>query len=120
MEKGTLIAAVPGEGIYEREIYGLSNRKRRGDPRMNHSSLPFRGVFLLLLPCMLLLVPGAPAESAGLPQYCQYPPYVLQSVLPSVTLLVSNSVSMLQFAYGDNVVPTNPCDNQANACGGFD
>jgi hypothetical protein len=33
-----------------------------------------------------------------------------------VTLLVSNSVSMLQFVYGDNVVPTNPCDNSLNAC----
>lgn len=86
---------------------------------MNRSSFPFRGVFLLLLPCAFLLLSGVPAESAALPQYCQYPPYVLQSVLPSVTLLVSNSVSMLQFAYGDNVTPTNPCDNQANACGGF-
>jgi type IV pilus assembly protein PilY1 len=68
---------------------------------------------------MFLLFSGVPAGSAGLPQYCQYPPYVLQSVLPSVTLLVSNSVSMLQFAYGDNVVPTNPCNDNANACGGF-
>ena len=87
---------------------------------MKRSSVPFRGVFLLLLPCMLLLVPGAPAESSGLPQYCQYPPYVLQSVLPSVTILVSNSVSMLQFAYGDNVDVTNACNDSANACGGFD
>jgi len=63
---------------------------------------------------------GVPADSANLPQYCQYPPYVFQSVLPSVTLLVSNSTSMLQFAYSDSVNPGNPCDNQADACGGFD
>jgi hypothetical protein len=50
---------------------------------MNRSSFPFRGVFLLLLPCVFLLLSGAPADSAGLPQYCQYPPYVLQSVLPA-------------------------------------
>jgi type IV pilus assembly protein PilY1 len=61
-----------------------------------------------------------PASAANLPQYCQYPPYVFQSVLPSVTLLVSNSTTMLQFAYPDSVNPANPCDNQANACGGYD
>ncbi|MGE5247462.1 MAG: hypothetical protein ACM3L8_03860, partial [Verrucomicrobiota bacterium] len=63
---------------------------------------------------------SAPADSANLPQYCQYPPYVFQSVLPSVTLLVSNSTSMLQFAYPDSADPANACDNSANACGGFD
>jgi len=74
-------------------------------------------ILLALIPGILLSFPGS--ASGTMENYCQYPPYVRQSVLPSVTLLVSNSVSMLQFAYGDNVVPTNPCDDQANACGGF-
>ncbi len=63
---------------------------------------------------------SAAADSANLPQYCQYPPYVFQSVLPSVTLLISNSTSMLQFAYPDSENPANPCADQTNACGGFD
>ena len=79
-----------------------------------------RKAYPFLLLSMALLLSGTSAESGALPQYCQYPPYVFQSVLPSVTLLVSNSVSMLQFAYGDNVAPTNPCDNSSKACGGFD
>lgn len=78
-------------------------------------AFPFLATFLL--GCLLPSVRGA---SAGMEGYCQYPPYVRQSVLPSVTLLVSNSVSMLQFAYGDDVLPTNPCDDPLIACGGFD
>jgi type IV pilus assembly protein PilY1 len=78
-------------------------------------AFPFLAAFLL--GCLLPSTRGASANMEG---YCQYPPYVRQSVLPSVTLLVSNSVSMLQFAYGDKVDPANPCSDQANACGGFD
>jgi len=63
----------------------------------------FLRMILLLIPCVLLALSGAPSEAAVLEQYCQYPPYVVQTVLPSVTILVSNSQSMLNFAYGDGV-----------------
>jgi len=58
---------------------------------------------------------------AGMEDYCQYPPYVFQSVLPSVNLLVSNSSSMLNFAYYDNtLLGDNYCDNVATPCSMFD
>ena len=50
--------------------------------------------------------------------YCQIPTYAYQSVLPSVSFLISNSKSMLQFAYGD-ANPANLCTDSANPCGGF-
>lgn len=87
---------------------------------MNRPSFRLRRGFMILALSVFIVLSSAPAEPGALPQYCQMPPYVFQSVLPSVTVLVSNSVSMLQFAYGDNVTPTNPCDNSSNACGGFD
>ncbi|MBW6502728.1 hypothetical protein K0B90_00415 [bacterium] len=71
----------------------------------------------MLLPCAVLTLVGGRSESAVLEQYCQYPPYVIQTVLPSVTLLISNSRSMANFAYGD---PTSDCATEATACGGFD
>jgi type IV pilus assembly protein PilY1 len=70
-----------------------------------------------MLPCAVLAIANVPSESAVLEQYCQYPPYVIQSVLPSVTMLVSNSQSMLNFAYGDG---TKLCDSSTDPCGGFD
>jgi len=84
---------------------------------MKSSRNPFLWTILLLIPGVLLVLSGAPSESAVLEQYCQYPPYVVQTVLPSVTLLVSNSQSMGKFAYGD---PANNCATTATACGGFD
>src|SRR5512145_2618373 len=87
---------------------------------MNRPSFRLRRGFMILALSVFIVLSSAPAEPGALPQYCQYPPYVLQSVLPSVTILVSNSVSMLQFAYGDNVDVTNACNDSANACGGFD
>jgi len=77
----------------------------------------FLRTILILIPGMLLVLSGDPSEAAVLEQYCQYPPYVVQSVLPSVTMLVSNSQSMGKFAYGD---PANNCETTATACGGFD
>jgi type IV pilus assembly protein PilY1 len=55
-----------------------------------------------------------PSESADFATYCQYPPYVYQSKLPSVMLLVSNSYSMSGFAYQDNTA-----DTELSASGGF-
>ncbi len=84
---------------------------------MKSSRNPFLRTILLLIPGVLLALSGAPSEAAVLEQYCQYPPYVVQTVLPSVTMLVSNSQSMGKFAYDD---PLNNCATEATACGGFD
>jgi type IV pilus assembly protein PilY1 len=78
---------------------------------------PLLRSILLLLPCAVLALAGGSSEAAVLEQYCQYPPYVIQTVLPSVTLLVSNSQSMLNFAYGDG---SKACDSPSSPCGGFD
>jgi len=84
---------------------------------MTRSRSPLLRSILMLLPCAVLTLVGGRSESAVLEQYCQYPPYVIQTVLPSVTLLISNSRSMANFAYGD---PTSDCATEATACGGFD
>jgi len=84
---------------------------------MTRSRNPLLQSILLLLPCAVLTLAGGTSESAVLEQYCQYPPYVMQTVLPSVTMLVSNSQSMLNFAYGDG---TKTCANSADPCAGFD
>ncbi len=84
---------------------------------MKRSRYPILWTIRLLFACAVLALADAPSESAVLEQYCQYPPYVIQSVLPSVTMLVSNSQSMLNFAYGEG---TNLCDSPTNPCGGFD
>ena len=54
---------------------------------------------LILIPCIVMALWIKPSESADFSTYCQYPPYVFQSKLPSVMLLVSNSYSMSGFAY---------------------
>jgi type IV pilus assembly protein PilY1 len=83
---------------------------------MTRSRNPILRSILRILPCALLAFSGGSSEAAVLEQYCQYPPYVIQTVLPSVTLLVSNSQSMLNFAYGDG---SKLCDNSSDPCGGF-
>jgi len=79
------------------------------------------------LALLALLVAGSllgrsRSASAGMEDYCQYPPYVFQSVVPSVNLLISNSSSMLNFAYYDNnsVSGDNDCTDASNPCSGFD
>ena len=49
---------------------------------------------LILIPCVFMALLTQASESADFSTYCQYPPYVFQSKLPSVMLLVSNSYSM--------------------------
>ena len=65
---------------------------------------------LVLLPFLAMAFLINSSESADFSTYCQYPPYVFQSKLPSVMLLVSNSYSMSGFAYH-----TKPADSEANA-----
>lgn len=69
---------------------------------------------LFLVPCLVMALLVKPSESADFSTYCQYPPYVFQSKLPSVMLLVSNSYSMSGFAYMNNT-----SDTEAKASDGF-
>src|SRR5512134_2850387 len=96
---------------------GTQPKRHQGAPDMKRPRNPFLRTILPLFPCVVLALSGGMSEAAVLEQYCQYPPYVVQSVLPSVTLLVSNSQSMLNFAYGDG---TKLCDSSTDPCGGFD
>ena len=56
---------------------------------------------LILIPCIFMGLLTQPSESADLSTYCQYPPYVYQSKLPSVMLLVSNSYSNVGFCISE-------------------
>jgi type IV pilus assembly protein PilY1 len=74
--------------------------------------------FTVLLLALAVLAP--PASAAVMDDYCQYPPYVFQSTVPSVNLVISNSKSMLNFEYFDGwdnplAVP-NMCDNASARC----
>ena len=82
---------------------------------MTRTRNPILQSILRILPCALLVFSCVSSEAAVLEQYCQYPPYVIQTVLPSVTLLVSNSQSMAKFAYGDPD-PSRTCATAATAC----
>lgn len=75
---------------------------------------PFSALLVILL--FVLTLPGT--AGAAMSDYCQIPTYAYQSVIPSVSFLISNSKSMLNFAYGDSN-SANLCDNSAIPCAGF-
>ncbi|HEX8042295.1 pilus assembly protein [Candidatus Deferrimicrobium sp.] len=76
---------------------------------------PFSALLVILL--SVLTLPGT--ARAGMSDYCQIPTYAYQSVIPSVSFLISNSKSMLQFAHPDDNT-ANLCTDSTNPCGGFD
>jgi type IV pilus assembly protein PilY1 len=76
---------------------------------------PFSAFLVTLL--SVLILPGT--SRAAMSDYCQIPTYAYQSVIPSVSFLISNSKSMLNFAYGDPASPQNLCTDNNAACGGF-
>ncbi len=61
---------------------------------------------LIMMPFIVMALFIKPSESADFSTYCQYPPYVFQSKLPSVMILVANSWTMAGFAYMDNQADT--------------
>jgi len=63
---------------------------------------------------MVMALLPQPSESADLSTFCQYPPYVFQSKLPSVMILVANSWTMAGFAYTKTTA-----DTEANADDSF-
>jgi type IV pilus assembly protein PilY1 len=72
---------------------------------------------LILLVALLavgtLIVPSGPTD-AGMTDYCQVPPYVIQNIPPNVLILFDISGSMLNNAYSDGYqTPTNTADDHA-------
>jgi type IV pilus assembly protein PilY1 len=80
----------------------------------------------LLIAIVLLssvFLPGG-SDSAVMEDYCQIPPYVLQSVAPNVMIVVDNSGSMFDFAYFDGFDTTttgddNDCASSGSPCNEF-
>ncbi len=80
----------------------------------------FRNGVVILLACFLLsalLFTTRAGSAAVMSDYCQVPPFVISNVVPNVMLLVSNSASMLRFAYlpSDNAV----CNDNTAPCGPY-
>ncbi len=71
-------------------------------------------LLVALLAAGTLLVPSGPTD-AGMTDYCQVPPYVVQNIPPNVLILFDISGSMLNNAYSDGYqTPTNTADD--NSC----
>ena len=70
-------------------------------------------LLVALLAAGTLLVPSGPAD-AGMTDYCQIPPYVIQNIPPNVLILLDISGSMMNNAYYDGYrTPTNTADDRA-------
>jgi type IV pilus assembly protein PilY1 len=71
---------------------------------------------LILLTVLLvagsLVVPSGNAN-AGMTDYCQIPPYVIQNIPPNVLILFDISGSMLNNAYDGSETPLDPSDDHA-------
>lgn len=75
-----------------------------------------RDAIRMLLPVVVLTmgltIPQAGPGHAGMYDYCQVPPYVIQNTPPNVLILLDISGSMLNFAYPDGFqTPENPTDD---------
>ena len=67
---------------------------------------------------LLAAVLGFPAASnAGMEDYCQVPPYVVQNIPPNIVLLLDLSASMMEFASFD--LPSNRCTSSGSPCTTF-
>ncbi len=78
-----------------------------------------KGILVLLasFSSLAVLFPARPGGAAVMSDYCQVPPFVISNIAPNVMLLVSNSSSMLKFAY----VNSDNCSNATPAqCGPVD
>jgi type IV pilus assembly protein PilY1 len=60
---------------------------------------------VLSVSALLLSVASIPPASAGMTDYCQVPPYVIQNVPPNIMILQDISGSTLNFAYEDGFDP---------------
>lgn len=81
-----------------------------------------RWVHLVFIIGLLGFANPAGTVSAGMTDYCQVPPYVVQNIQPNVLILLDVSRSMQYFAYydgyntPDNTVDDNYCSNSALPC----
>jgi len=85
---------------------------------------PRRSLLVLVLLLAVCPGPGVRSASAAMGDYCQVPPYVIQSVPPNVMLIVDNSGSMFNFAYYDGFTTAitsddNMCNASGSPCTGF-
>ncbi|TFH33280.1 MAG: hypothetical protein E4G97_00940, partial [Deltaproteobacteria bacterium] len=70
-------------------------------------------LLVALLAAGTLVVPSGPAV-AGMTDYCQIPPYVIQNIPPNVMILLDTSGSMLNNAYYDGYeTKTNTADDRS-------
>jgi type IV pilus assembly protein PilY1 len=70
-------------------------------------------LLVALLAAGTLVVPSGPAD-AGMTDYCQVPPYVIQNIPPNVLILMDISGSMLNNAYTDGYqTPTDTTDDHS-------
>jgi len=84
-----------------------------------------RWLRILLLVAVLFPAAHGGSAMAGMTDYCQVPPYVIQNIPPNVLILLDISRSMLYFAYydgyqtPDNALDDNQCGNQGAPCMGY-
>ncbi len=84
-----------------------------------------RWLRILFLVAVLFLTAHGGSALAGMTDYCQVPPYVIQNIPPNVLILLDISRSMLYFAYydgyqtPDNALDDNQCGNQGAPCMGY-
>jgi len=84
-----------------------------------------RWLRILLLVAVLFPAAHGGSALAGMTDYCQVPPYVIQNIPPNVLILLDISRSMLYFAYydgyqtPDNALDDNQCGNQGAPCMGY-
>jgi type IV pilus assembly protein PilY1 len=70
-------------------------------------------LLVALLAAATLAVPSGPTD-AGMTDYCQIPPYVIQNIPPNVLILLDISGSMMNNAYYDGYrTPTNLTDDRS-------
>ena len=70
-------------------------------------------LLVALLSAGTLVVPSGTAV-AGMTDYCQIPPYVIQNIPPNVLILLDISGSMMNNAYYDGYrTPTDSTDDRA-------
>ena len=85
----------------------------------------YRWLRVLALVALLFPVASGGPAVAGMADYCQVPPYVVQNIPPNVLILLDISRSMLYFAYydgyhtPDNAGDDNQCGNQSAPCMGY-
>jgi len=91
---------------------------------MNRFTNAATSIFLAVLFLVGTALDSPKSFAAGMTDYCQVPPYVVQNIAPNVMLMVDTSGSMFNFAYFDGFNTTDPgdddfCANTTSPCTGF-